>query len=88
MCFEAFLNVRTFSLDKVRENCHFLDHPPTPRSLRNIKMAPIYKVYTEKLKVLDRIPILGRYYFQHFGCVGEAANMAFAGDFFSRTQNF
>ena len=32
--FEAFLNhpptyVRTFSLHKVRENCHFLDHPPT-----------------------------------------------------------
>ena len=24
---------------KVRENCHFLDHPPTPMSLRNIKMA-------------------------------------------------
>ena len=32
--------VRTFSLHKVRENCHFLDHPPTPMSLRNIKMAP------------------------------------------------
>ena len=44
-CFEAFLNhpptyVRTFSLHKLRENCHFLDHPPTPISLRNIKMAP------------------------------------------------
>ena len=44
-CFEAFLNhpptyVRTFSLHKVRENCHFIDHPPTPMSLRNIKMAP------------------------------------------------
>ena len=44
-CFEVFLNhpptyVRTFSLHKVRENCHFLDHPPTPMSLRNIKMAP------------------------------------------------
>ena len=44
-CFEAFLNhpptyVRTFSLHKVRENCHFLDHPPTPMPLRNIKMAP------------------------------------------------
>jgi hypothetical protein len=25
------------------ENCHFLDHPPTPISLRNIKMAPNYK---------------------------------------------
>ena len=32
--------VRTFLLHKVRENCHFLDHPPTPISLRNIKMAP------------------------------------------------
>ena len=32
--------VRTFSLHKVRENCPFLDHPPTPTSLRNIKMAP------------------------------------------------
>ena len=44
-CFEPFLNhpptyIRTFSLHKVRENCHFLDHPPTPMSLRNIKMAP------------------------------------------------
>ena len=42
---EIFLNhpptyVRTFSLHKLRENCHFLDHPPTPMSLRNIKMAP------------------------------------------------
>ena len=27
-------------LHKVRKNCHFLDHPPTPMSLRNIKMAP------------------------------------------------
>ena len=24
----------------VRENCHFLDQPPTPMSLRNIEMAP------------------------------------------------
>ena len=32
--------VRTFPLHKVRENCHFLDHPPTPMSLRNIKIAP------------------------------------------------
>ena len=32
--------VRRFSLHKVRENCHFLDYPPTPSSLRNIKMAP------------------------------------------------
>ena len=31
--------VRTFSLHKIRENCHFLDHPPTPMSLRNKKMA-------------------------------------------------
>ena len=30
----------TFSLHTVRKNCHFLDHPPTPMSLRNIKMAP------------------------------------------------
>ena len=28
--------VRTFSLHKVRENCHFLDHLPTSISLRNI----------------------------------------------------
>jgi hypothetical protein len=34
--------VRTFSLHKVRENCHFLDHPPT---LRSIKMAPYYDSY-------------------------------------------
>ena len=33
-------SVRTFSLHKVRENCHFWDHPTTPTSLRNIKMAP------------------------------------------------
>ena len=32
--------IRTFSLHKARENCHFLDHPPTSTSLRNIKMAP------------------------------------------------
>ena len=25
---------------KVRKYCHFLDHPPTPMSLHNIKMAP------------------------------------------------
>ena len=35
--------VRTFLLHKVRENCHFLDHPPTPIPLRNIKMAPYKK---------------------------------------------
>ena len=29
-----------FSIHKVRENWHFLDHPPTPMSLRNKKMAP------------------------------------------------
>ena len=28
--------VRTFSLHKLRKNCHFLDHPPTPMFLRNI----------------------------------------------------
>ena len=32
--------VGTFLLHKVRENCHFLDHPSTLISLRNIKMAP------------------------------------------------
>ena len=32
--------VRTFSLHKVRKNCHFLYHPPTLMSLRNLKMAP------------------------------------------------
>ena len=32
--------VRTFLLHKVRKNCQFPDHPPTPMSLRNIKMAP------------------------------------------------
>ena len=47
--FQAFFeppthHERTFSLHKVRENCHFLDHPPTPMSLRNIKMAPRYKL--------------------------------------------
>ena len=31
---------KDISLHKVRENCHFLNHPPTPMSLRNIKMAP------------------------------------------------
>ena len=43
-------HVRTFSLYKVRENwenCHFLDHPPTLMTLRNIKMVPYanYKTY-------------------------------------------
>ena len=33
-------SVRKFSLHKVRDNCHFMDNPPTPMSLRNIKMAP------------------------------------------------
>ena len=52
--FWGFLNhpptyLRTFPLSKVKENCHFQDHPPTPMSLRNIKMAlnPWYK--TESL---------------------------------------
>ena len=36
--------IRPFLLHKVRENCHFLDHPPTPISLRNIKMAPYAKI--------------------------------------------
>ena len=35
--------VRTFSLHKVRENCQFLDHPPTLMSLHNIKIAPYLK---------------------------------------------
>ena len=39
------LLLRTFSLHKVRENSHFLDHPPTPMSLRNIKMAPYSKLF-------------------------------------------
>ena len=43
--FRAFFEPPThlhkdISLHKVRETCHFLDHPPTPMSLRNIKMAP------------------------------------------------
>ena len=33
----------TFSLHKVRENWHFLHHPPKPMPLRNIKMAPNLK---------------------------------------------
>ena len=37
---EPLTHLRTFLLHKVRENCHFLDHPPTPMSLRNIKIAP------------------------------------------------
>ena len=32
--------VRTFSPHKVSKNGHFLDHPPTSMSLRNIKMVP------------------------------------------------
>ena len=44
-CFKAFLNhppnyIRTFSLHKVRENCHFLDQLPIPTHL---KMAPYLK---------------------------------------------
>ena len=41
--FEKFKNRSAFKLEelcKVRENCHFLDHQPTPMSLGNIKMAP------------------------------------------------
>ena len=48
--------VRTFSLDKVRENCHFLDQPPTPMSLRNIKMAPNQK--KEKLRSCSSVATL------------------------------
>ena len=32
--------IRVFSSHKVRGNCHFLDHPPTPMPLSNIKMVP------------------------------------------------
>ena len=51
--------VRTCSLHKVRESCHFLDHPPTPMSLRNIKMTPraktIYcRVQSFRFKYLTR----------------------------------
>ena len=49
--FEPPTYVRTFSLHKVRENCHFLDHPPTPMSLRNIKMAPYRKRFISPLHV-------------------------------------
>ena len=31
------------------ENCHFLDQPPTPISLRNIKMAPNYTFMSASL---------------------------------------
>ena len=49
--FEAYLNqpttfVRTFSLDKVRENCHFLDHLPTPMTLRNLN-GPLSNLFTD-----------------------------------------
>ena len=40
--------VRTFSLHEVRENCHFLDHPPTPMSLRDIKEAPKVIIQVQK----------------------------------------
>ena len=40
---------KDISLHKVRENCHFLDHPPTPMSLRNIKMAPCTKKISKML---------------------------------------
>ena len=42
---------KDMSLHKVRENCHFLDRPPTPMSLRNIKMAPWT---TKKLKIFNQ----------------------------------
>ena len=45
--------VRTFSLDKVRENCHFLNHTPTPVSLRSIKRAP------------NRVPNFSRFHFYY-----------------------
>ena len=32
--------LKTFSLHKVRENCHLLDHLPTAMPLHNIKMVP------------------------------------------------
>ena len=32
--------VATFIWHKVRQNCHFLDQPPTPMPLRNIKIVP------------------------------------------------
>ena len=44
--------VRTFSLHKVRENSNFLDHPPTPMSLRNIKMAPNMTFAAEEFPVV------------------------------------
>ena len=37
--------VKTFSLHKVKENCHFLDHPPTAMPLHNTKMAPNEKLF-------------------------------------------
>ena len=43
--------VGTFSLHKVRENCHFLDHPPTPLPLRNIKMAPKPELCAWRMKL-------------------------------------
>ena len=47
-------------LHKVRENCHFLDHPPTPLSLRNIKMAPwleCKKVQYLLDKIMEKRPL-------------------------------
>ena len=46
--------IRTFLLHKVRGNCHFLDHPPTPMPLRNIKMAPKFKLVKSFFYHLDR----------------------------------
>ena len=33
--------IRTFSVHKVRGNCHFLNHLPNPMSLCNIKIFPL-----------------------------------------------
>ena len=46
--------IRAFSLHKVRKNCNFLDHPPppTPMSLRNIKMANTVQILTNDIQVL------------------------------------
>ena len=55
--------VRTFLLHKVRENCHFLDHPPTPVSLRNIKMAP--KVCGQLTCYLMQLAVLIPFFLGH-----------------------
>ena len=53
-CFEAFFNhpptyVRKFSLHIVRENWQFLDHPATPMSVHNIKIAPYTRSKNSKI---------------------------------------